>query len=79
MSKTSGTAYVKPTNALLSDYYNEKFAENLGSSRSTSRILALDINIGDATQVKVGFKYVIIWAISGNACAIPNESQVVTR
>ena len=79
MLKTSGTAYVKPTNILLPDYYNARFEKTLGSSRSTSKILALDVNTDDATRVKVGFNTVIIWAITGNACAIPNAWKYVDR
>ena len=79
MLKISGTAYVKPTNALLSAYYNEKFSANLYSSYKTSRTVAYDIDTGDATRVKVGFNYVILWTTTGDEGAFPNASKYVDR
>lgn len=79
MLKISGKAYVSPLNALLKDYHNKEFSSNLYSSYNTSRTLAEDVDTGDATRVKVGFKTVILWTSTGDEGAFENASKIVER
>ena len=80
MWKISGTAYVRSTSILFpSYYYNDPFSENLYSSYNSSRILATDIDTEDETEVRVGFKNVILYTIAGDTATFSNASQIVSR
>lgn len=60
-------------------YYNNPFSENLYSSYNSSRILATDIDTEDETEVRVGFKNVILYTIAGDTASFSNASQIVSR
>lgn len=80
MSKISGTAYVESTSWLFpKSYYDSSFSEKLYSSYNTSRTLATDVDTEDETEVRVGFRNVILSTIAGDSGAFSNSSQIVER
>lgn len=81
LERVSGNAYVKSTSILNpTTYYDKPFSIGLGGSTATSRFLTQRMSFnGNDSSVRVGFKNVVITAISGDSVAMPNNSKVVKK
>lgn len=81
LKSVSGNAYVKSTSLLNPvTYYDRHFSIDLKGSTAASRFLTQRMSFnGNDSSVRVGFKDVIITAISGDAVAMPNNSKVVRK
>lgn len=80
MSKVYGTAYVDATSLLFpKSYYNSSFTKYLGSAFTATRTLASNIDVGDETEVRIGFKNVILVTTAGDNGSFVNTAQTVYK
>lgn len=75
----SRTAYVRPTNLLINDYYYNKSLPSEVYSSNTSRVLQYNIDVEGDTKVVVGYKNVVIRTMSGGTGSFTNSQKTVSR